>query len=95
MPSLQGCSKRSPLLLVGTSEGQPWSWLVLGDLSSVRTHGLMVKETAFEFLPLHTVTLLFPMAPETEIALLPGGLKTKTSTVPGAAMSAAEIATTS
>jgi hypothetical protein len=39
--------------------------------------------------------LLFPMAPETEVALLSGGLKTKTSTVPGARMSAAEIATTS
>jgi hypothetical protein len=64
-------------------------------LPSVRGHGLMVRETAFEFLPLHTVTLLFPMAPETEVALLSGGLKTKTSTVPGARMSAAEIATTS
>jgi len=60
----------------------------------VRGHGLVVKETAFEFLPLHTVTLLFPMAPETEVALLSGGLKTKTSTVPGAEMSPAEIATT-
>jgi hypothetical protein len=29
----------------------------------------MVNETAFEFLPLHTVTLLFPMAPETEVSL--------------------------
>jgi len=55
----------------------------------------MVNETAFEFLPLHTVTLLFPMAPETEVALLSGGLKTKTTTVPGDEMSAAEIATTS
>jgi len=55
----------------------------------------MVKGTAFEFLALHTTTLLFPMAPETEVALLPGGLKTKTSTAPGAEMSAAEIATTS
>ena len=95
MPSLQGRAKALRVVRLEPLEGQAWSWLAPRNLSPVRGHGLMVKETAFEFLPLHTMTLLFPMAPETEVALLSSRLKTKTSTVPGARMSAAEIATTS
>ena len=54
-----------------------------------------MKETAFEFFPLHRLLLLLPIAPETETVLLSGGLKTRTSTVPVAAMSVAGMAATS
>lgn len=60
-----------------------------------RDHGLTVKETAFEFLPLHAVVDVMPMAPETEVMLPSGGLNTEISTVPGCAMSAAVIAANS
>jgi hypothetical protein len=63
-------------------------------LSCVRSQGLIVKGTAFESLPLQTVTVLTPMAPETEVVSLSGGLKTNTSTAPGCAISAAVIAAT-
>jgi hypothetical protein len=56
---------------------------------------LIVKETAFEFLPLQKLLVLPPREPETTTVVLSGGLKTKTSTVPGAAMSGAVIAATS
>jgi hypothetical protein len=55
-------------------------------------HGLIVKGTAFESLPLQTVTVLTPMAPETRVVLFSGGLNTNTSTIPGFAMSTAVIA---
>ncbi len=75
MPSLQGCSKRSPLMLVETSEGQSWSWLVPGNLSPVRGHGLLVKKTlslAFNFrdtsptLPLGSIGGTFIVVEPTE-----------------------------
>jgi len=53
-----------------------------------------VNGTAFEFPPPHGVPEVFPMAPETEVVPLSGGLKTNTSTCPAAAMSAADIAAT-
>jgi hypothetical protein len=43
----------------------------------VRGQVFIVKETAFEFLPLHRLLVLLPIAPETEIVLLSGGLKTR------------------
>lgn len=55
-------------------------------------HGPIMKETAFESLPLHTVLVPIPIAPETEVVLVPGGLNTDTGTVPGFAISAAVIA---
>ena len=57
-----------------------------------RGYGLIVKETAFEFLPLHPVSELIPIAPETEVVFPSGGLNTNTSTDPGFAISAAVIA---
>ena len=50
-----------------------------------------MKETAFEFLPLHLVMVPMPIAPEKEVVLVSGGLNTNTSTIPGSAMSAAVI----
>jgi len=49
-----------------------------------------VKETAFESLPLHLLTV--PIVPEKEVVLVSGGLNTNTSTIPGSAMSATMIA---
>ena len=51
-----------------------------------------MKETAFEFLPLHLVMVPVPIAPEKEGVFVSGGLNTNTSTVPGRAMSAVVIA---
>jgi hypothetical protein len=55
-------------------------------------YGLIVNVTAFEFLPVHPITNVFPMAPETEVVFPLGGLNTNTSTDPGFAISAAVIA---
>ena len=55
-------------------------------------HGLIVNATAFESLPVHPMTNVFPMAPETDVVFPLGGLNTRTSTDPGVAMSAAVIA---
>ena len=55
-------------------------------------HGPIVKETVFESLPLQLVMVPIPIAPETEVVLVPGGLNTSTSTIPGCAISAAVIA---
>jgi hypothetical protein len=52
----------------------------------------MVKETAFEFFPLQLVTVPIPIAPETEVVLVSGGLNTVTNTIPGCAISAAVTA---
>jgi len=52
----------------------------------------MVKETAFDSLPLHLVMVPIPIAPEREVVLVSGGLNTNTSTIPGSAISAAVIA---
>ena len=57
-------------------------------------HGLIVKGTVFEVLPLQKVTKLNPIAPETMVVPPSGGLKTNTNTVPGCAMSVAVIAAT-
>src|SRR6266566_7516845 len=54
-----------------------------------RDHGLIVKETTFEFLPLHAVAEINPIPPETKVVPPSGGLNTKTSTVPCCAMSVA------
>ena len=48
-----------------------------------------MKETAFESLPLQLVIVPIPIAPETEVVFVSGGLSTKTSTIPGCAISAA------
>lgn len=56
--------------------------------------GLMAKETAFEFLPLHEVIDLMPMPPETNVIPPSGGLKTETNAIPGCAMSATVITAT-
>ena len=61
------------------SQPRFWSWLA--EVGVRRSHGLIVKGTAFESLPLQTVTVLTPMAPETEVVSFSGGLKTNTSTV--------------
>ena len=50
-----------------------------------------MKETAFESFR-YTVLVPIPIAPETDVVLVPGGLNTDTSTVPGFAISAAVIA---
>jgi len=55
-------------------------------------HGLIVNATAFDSLPVHPITKVFPMAPETEVVFPLGGLNTSTSTDPGLAISAAVIA---
>jgi hypothetical protein len=55
---------------------------------------LIVNEVAFEFFPLHVVVDIAPIAPETEVMLPCGGLNTKTSTVPGWAISVAVMAAT-
>jgi hypothetical protein len=52
----------------------------------------MVNITAFEFLPVHPITKVLPIAPETEVVFPLGGLNTNTTTVPGFAISAAVIA---
>ena len=58
-------------------------------------HGdLIVNEVAFEFFPLHVVVDIAPIAPETEVMPPCGGLNTKTSTVPGWAISVAVMAAT-
>ncbi len=51
-----------------------------------------MKETVFESLALQLVIVPIPIAPETEVVLVPGGLDTNTSTIPGCAISAAVIA---
>ena len=51
-----------------------------------------MKETAFESLPLHLLTVPIPIVPEKEVVLVSGGLNTNTSTIPGSAMSATMIA---
>ena len=58
-------------------------------------HGLIVSTTALESFPVHPITNVFPIAPETEVVFPLGGLNTSTSTDPGAAMSAAVIAASS
>ena len=63
-----------------------------GRTSSV--HGIMVNTTGFESLPVHPITKVFPMAPETDVVFPLGGLNTSTSTDPGVAISAAVIAAT-
>ena len=50
-----------------------------------------MKKTAFESLPLQLVMVPIPIAPETEVVLVPGGLNTSASTIPGCAISAAVI----
>jgi len=60
-----------------------------------RDHGLIVNANTFESLPVHPMTNVFPMAPETDVVFPLGGLNTSTSTDPGAAMSAAVIAASS
>src|SRR6266566_4917087 len=57
-------------------------------LKSTRDHGLIVKETTFEFLPL-AVAEISPTPPGTNVVPPSGGLKTSTSAVPGCAMSVA------
>ncbi len=54
-----------------------------------------MKETAFEFLPLHEVVEVTPMPPETKVVPPSGGLNANTTTVPGCAMSAAVMAANS
>jgi len=44
---------------------------------------LTVKETAFEFFPLHEVVDTTPIAPETKVVPPSEGLNTKTATIPG------------
>src|SRR5207244_8006930 len=50
--------------------------------------------TTFQFLPLHTVIATRTTPPETDAVPPSGGLNTKTSTVPGCAMSVAVIVAT-
>jgi len=50
---------------------------------------LIVNDTAFELLPLHAVVEINPIPPETKVVPPSGALNTKTSTVPGCAMSVA------
>jgi hypothetical protein len=56
-------------------------------LADSRDHGLTVKETMFEFLLLHAVAEINPIPQRRRRPS--GGLNTKTSTVPGGAMSVA------
>ena len=53
-----------------------------------------MKETAFEFLPLHEVAEVTPMPPETKVVPPSGGLNTEISTVPGCAISVAVMLAT-
>jgi hypothetical protein len=53
----------------------------------------IVTETTFESLPLQLVTVPIPIAPETEVVLVPGGLNTNTGTMPGFVISPAIIVT--
>ena len=48
-----------------------------------------MNDTAFELLPLHAVVEINPIPPETKVVPPSGALNTKTSTVPGCAMSVA------
>ena len=48
-----------------------------------------MNDTAFELLPLHAVVETSPIPPETKVVPPSGRLNTKTSTVPGRAMSVA------
>ena len=50
---------------------------------------MIVNDTAFELLPLHAVVEINPIPPETKVVPPSGALNTKTSTVPGCAMSVA------
>ena len=59
-----------------------------------RSHGLTVKETAFESLPLHVVVVVVVPSIELEDVPPSGGLSTRTCNVPGCAMSAAGIVAT-
>jgi hypothetical protein len=52
-------------------------------LNRKRRHGPIVKETVFESLALQLVMVPIPIAPETEVVLVPGGSNTSTSTIPG------------
>jgi hypothetical protein len=61
----------------------------MGWLGCPHNHCLMVKETPFEFLPLHALVDATPIALETNVVPPSGGLSTKTNTVPGCAMSLA------
>jgi len=63
-----------------------------GRLDRKSSHGPIVKETVFESLPLQLVMVPIPIAPETEVVLVSGGLNTNTSTIPGCAISAAVTA---
>jgi hypothetical protein len=54
-------------------------------LADSRDNGLIVKETTFEFLPLHAVVEINPIPPETKVVPPSGGLNTKSSAVPDCA----------
>ena len=53
----------------------------------------IVTETIFESLPLQLATVPIPIAPETEVVLVSGGLNTNTVTMPGFVISPAVIVT--
>jgi hypothetical protein len=62
---------------------------------ALRSHGLTVKETAFESLPLHVEDVVVGPVPPIVLVVPPdGGLSTKTCNVPACAMSAAGIVAT-
>jgi len=59
------------------------------------SHGLTVKETAFESLPPHVGVVAVGVVPSTVLEdVPPGGLSTRTCNVPGCAMLAAGIVAT-
>ena len=64
------------------------AWLQLDDhrlaaASAQPGTGLIVKDTTFEFLPLHEVVDITPTPPEMKFVPPSGGLNTNTSTAPG------------
>ena len=59
------------------------------------SHGLTVKETAFESLPPHVFDVVVgPVPPTLEVVPPVGGLSTRTCNVPGCAMSEVGIVAT-
>ncbi len=67
---------------------------VRGEGSRTRTRSVrIVTETIFESLRLQLATVPIPIAPETEVVLVSGGLNTNTGTMPGFVISPAVIVT--
>src|SRR5690242_21121806 len=78
-----------------------WSGQIVQSVREVRGEGIrtrtrsvrIVTETIFESLPPQLATVPIPIAPETEVVLVSGGLNTNTGTMPWFVISPAIIVT--